>query len=116
MRILVEITCLSSSLLQLLAAAKVATFEHGCSEKEKGLEAWWKSSPPWLKPTGPSSRRGCRGQFGIHLDALSLIRERARCIVYASSYPEIIMAAVSGSEFVDGKEVFTFKTAVGTKS
>jgi PRTRC genetic system protein C len=35
--------------------------------------------------------------------------------VYASSYPEIITAAVSGPEFVDGKQVFTFKTAVGTK-
>jgi PRTRC genetic system protein C len=36
--------------------------------------------------------------------------------VYASSYPEIITAAVSGPELVDGKEVFTFKTAVGTKA
>ena len=29
---------------------------------------------------------------------------------------EIITAAVSGPEFVDGKQVFTFKTAVGTKA
>jgi PRTRC genetic system protein C len=36
--------------------------------------------------------------------------------VYASSYPEIITAAVSGPEFADGKQVFTFKTAVGTKA
>jgi PRTRC genetic system protein C len=36
--------------------------------------------------------------------------------VYASSYPEIITAAVSGPELVDGKHVYTFKTAVGTKS
>src|SRR5215472_7210333 len=36
--------------------------------------------------------------------------------VYASSYPEIITAVVSGPELVDGKQVFTFKTAVGTKS
>ena len=36
--------------------------------------------------------------------------------VYASSYPEIITAAVSGPELVDGKEVYTFKTAVGTKA
>jgi PRTRC genetic system protein C len=35
--------------------------------------------------------------------------------VYASSYPEIITAAVSGPDVVDGKEVFTFKTAVGTQ-
>ena len=35
--------------------------------------------------------------------------------VYASSYPEIITAAVGGPELVDGKEVFTFKTAVGRK-
>jgi len=36
--------------------------------------------------------------------------------VCASSYPEIITAAVSGPELVDGKQVFTFKTAAGTKS
>ena len=36
--------------------------------------------------------------------------------LYASSYPEIITAAVSGPELVDGREVFTFKTAVGTKA
>ena len=36
--------------------------------------------------------------------------------VYSSSYPEIITAAVSGPEFADGKQVFTFKTAVGTKA
>ena len=36
--------------------------------------------------------------------------------VYASSYPEIITDVVSGPELVDGKQVFTFKTAVGTKS
>ena len=36
--------------------------------------------------------------------------------VYASSYPEIITAAVSGPELVDGKHVYTFKMAVGTKS
>jgi PRTRC genetic system protein C len=35
--------------------------------------------------------------------------------VYASSCPEITTAAVSGPEFVDGKQVYTFKTAVGTK-
>ena len=36
--------------------------------------------------------------------------------VYASSYPEIITAAVNGPALVDGKEIFTFKTAVGTKA
>ena len=35
--------------------------------------------------------------------------------MYASSYPQIITAVVSGPELVDGKQVFTFKTAVGTK-
>jgi PRTRC genetic system protein C len=35
---------------------------------------------------------------------------------YASSYPEIITAAVTGPELVDGRQVFTFKTAVGTKA
>ena len=34
----------------------------------------------------------------------------------ASSYPEIITAAVSGPDLVDGREVVTFKTAVGTKA
>jgi PRTRC genetic system protein C len=36
--------------------------------------------------------------------------------VYASSYPEITTAAVSGPELVDGKYVYTFKAAVGTKA
>jgi PRTRC genetic system protein C len=36
--------------------------------------------------------------------------------VYASSYREIITAEVSGPELVDAKEVYTFKTAVGTKA
>jgi PRTRC genetic system protein C len=35
--------------------------------------------------------------------------------VYASSYPEITTAAVSGPELVDRKHFYTFKTAVGTK-
>ena len=35
--------------------------------------------------------------------------------VYDSSYPEIITAAVTDPELVDGKQVYTFKTAVGTK-
>jgi PRTRC genetic system protein C len=35
--------------------------------------------------------------------------------VYASSYPEITTAAVSGPEVVDGKLVWTFTRVVGTK-
>ncbi len=35
--------------------------------------------------------------------------------VYASTYPEIVTAAVSGPELVDGKQVYTFQKAIGTK-
>jgi PRTRC genetic system protein C len=35
--------------------------------------------------------------------------------VYASVYPEIVTAAVSGPDLVDGKQVYTFQKAVGTK-
>jgi PRTRC genetic system protein C len=35
--------------------------------------------------------------------------------VYSSSYPEITTAAVTGPELVDGKLVYTFTRAVGTK-
>jgi PRTRC genetic system protein C len=35
--------------------------------------------------------------------------------VYAAAYPEITTAAVTGPEVVDGKIVYTFKPAVGTK-
>ena len=35
--------------------------------------------------------------------------------VYASTYPEITTAAVSGPELVDGKQVYTFSTSIGTK-
>ena len=35
--------------------------------------------------------------------------------VYCTAYPQIATAAVSGPEVVDGKLVYTFKTAVGTK-
>jgi PRTRC genetic system protein C len=35
--------------------------------------------------------------------------------VYASTYPEIVTAAVSGPELLDGKQVYTFQKAIGTK-
>jgi len=35
--------------------------------------------------------------------------------VYASAYPEITTAAISGPELVDGKHVYSFQTSVGTK-
>ena len=54
----------------------------------------------------------CSGRFTRNAPSTLVGKPSGR----ASSYPEIITAAVSGPEVVDGKEVFTFKTAVGTKS
>ena len=36
-------------------------------------------------------------------------------ILYAATYPEITTAALAGPETVDGKLVYTFTKAVGTK-
>ena len=35
--------------------------------------------------------------------------------LYAATYPEITTAALTGPETVDGKLVFTFTKAIGTK-
>jgi len=35
--------------------------------------------------------------------------------LYAASYPEITMAALTGPEAVDGALVYTFTKAIGTK-
>ena len=35
--------------------------------------------------------------------------------LYAATYPEITTAALSGPETVDGKLVYTFTKAIGTK-
>ena len=35
--------------------------------------------------------------------------------VYSTTYPEIVTAAVSGPELVDGRQVYTFQKAIGTK-
>lgn len=44
----------------------------------------------------------------------SLSIEAVRSI-YATTYPEITTAAISGPELVDGKQVYTFQKAIGTK-
>jgi PRTRC genetic system protein C len=41
--------------------------------------------------------------------------KKAQICRNAAAYPEITTAAVTGLEIVDGKIVYTFKPAVGTK-